>query len=97
MLLLVAVLVAVAGATGCSKPQDSGGSAASTATGAWKAGDKVDVNWNGSWWQGSVLSVDSGKYKVHYTGWSASWDETVDASRLRAPTGTAAKGTEAPN
>lgn len=53
------------------------------AAGAWKVGDKVDVNWNGQWWQGQILSVNGNQYKVHYIGWASSWDETVTASRLR--------------
>ena len=62
---------------------------------AWKAGSKVDVNWNGQWWQGQVLSVTGNQYKVHYIGWASSWDEVVPASRLRAPTGSAKRGSGA--
>ena len=62
---------------------------------AWKAGSKVDVNWNGQWWQGQVLSVVGAQYKVHYVGWASSWDEVVPASRLRAPTGSAKRGSGA--
>jgi hypothetical protein len=62
------------------------------AVAGWKAGDSVDVNWKGSWYQGRVLSVSGGQYRIHYIGWASSWDETVPASRLRAPTGTARRG-----
>lgn len=59
---------------------------------AWKVGDKVDINWKDQWWQGEVIGVTGNKYKVHYTGWSSSWDETVGANRLRAWTSTAKRG-----
>lgn len=75
-----------------SKPAASA-SAEETPAGSWKVGDKVDVNWNKAWWQGKVLSISGSDYKVHYIGWAASWDETVPASRLRAPTADAKKGT----
>lgn len=64
-----------------------------TAAKTWKAGDKVDVEWNKEWWQGQVLIAKDGQYKVHYVGWASSWDETVPASRLRAPTPSAKRGT----
>jgi hypothetical protein len=62
---------------------------------AYAVGDKVDVNWNGAWWKGEVLALKGEKFRVHYTGWSANWDEDVPATRLRAPTDTAKEGTEA--
>lgn len=62
------------------------------AAAAWKAGDSVDVNWKGTWYQGRVLSVSGSQYRIHYIGWASSWDETVPASRLRAPTGSAKRG-----
>lgn len=58
----------------------------------WKSGDKVDVSWNGTWWQASILSVNGATYRVHYIGWASSWDENVGASRVRAWTGGAKKG-----
>lgn len=62
---------------------------------AYAVGDKVDVNWNGSWWKGEVLALKGDKFRVHYVGWSANWDEDVPSARLRAPTDTAKEGTEA--
>ena len=90
--------------TGCrekdTKPTPSATTSASTAAttvtaATWKVGDKVDVEWKGGWWQGKILAVSGDKYKVHYVGWSSRWDEEVLASRLRAPTASAQKGTEA--
>ncbi|MFO0676545.1 MAG: hypothetical protein U0169_08425 [Polyangiaceae bacterium] len=62
---------------------------------AFKPGDKVDVNWNGQWWQGQVLGVSGTQYKVHYVGWASSWDELVPVGRLRAPTSAAKRGSGA--
>lgn len=58
----------------------------------YSAGDKVDVEWKGSYWKGKVLSVEGTKYKIHYLGWSTSFDETVGTERLRAPTDDAKTG-----
>lgn len=65
-------------------------SAAAAST--WKVGDKVDIKWNGQWWQGEIIGLAGNKYKVHYTGWSSSWDESVGSDRLRARTSTAKRG-----
>jgi hypothetical protein len=86
---LLAALVAGGALLACKKSDTT-----ETPAAAWKAGDKVDIEWKGSWWQGEVLEVKDGKYKVHYTGWSNSWDEWVGSERLRAPSGTAQVGTE---
>jgi hypothetical protein len=40
------------------------------------------VNWQGSWWPAVILASEKGWYKVHYTGWDASWDEWVGRDRL---------------
>jgi hypothetical protein len=56
---------------------------------AYTAGQKVDVSWGGSWWQGQVLSVKDDKYLVHYIGWGSNWDEWVTTARLRPWSGSA--------
>lgn len=49
-----------------------------------KPGDPVQVEWKKQWWLGSVVALQKdGKVKIHYFGWSFSWDEVVDRSRLR--------------
>jgi len=58
----------------------------------WKVGDAVDANWNGAWYQATVVALAPGKYRVHYAGYAASWDEWVAGSRLRARTATSLKG-----
>ena len=62
----------------------------------YKASDVVDILWNGSWYEGSILAVATGdKYRVHYAGYGASWDEWVTGARLRTKTGKANKGSGA--
>ena len=51
-----------------------------------KAGDRVLVEWGGSWWKGQVLEVPpGGNVKIHYVGWDAQWDEVAPRTRLQLP------------
>ncbi len=60
--------------------------------GKYAVGQGVDVLWNGSWYDASVTAVaPADKYRVHYTGYAASWDEWVTLSRMRPRTGKALK------
>lgn len=66
-------------------------SSASTSASSYKVGDSVDVEWSGSWYESQVLAVLPGpQYKIHYVGWSSSYDETVGPARMRARSGGAA-------
>ena len=78
--ILVALMLALASMTTLVACKDAGGAASSA---DFKVGDKVDVNWKGVWWQGTVLAVTGDAIKVHYTGWNQSWDENVTKGRLR--------------
>ncbi|MFN2511242.1 MAG: tetratricopeptide repeat protein [Pyrinomonadaceae bacterium] len=49
----------------------------------WKAGDRVEVQWQGDWYQAAVIEVKGNQYKIHYDGYASSWDEWVDNSRIR--------------
>ena len=58
-----------------------------------KVGDKPKAKWGNRWWDVEVMSVqDDGKVKIHWVGWSSSWDE----SRARNTLFRAAKPTESP-
>ena len=48
-----------------------------------KVGDSVTVEWKGKWYPASILEVKDGKYKIHYDGYEASWDEWVTTARMR--------------
>jgi hypothetical protein len=52
-------------------------------TTAYKVGDKVQVLWEEKWYAAEILEVIDGKYKIHYDGWEAKWDEVVDVSRMK--------------
>ena len=57
----------------------------------YKVGDRVKVVWGGKLWPATILTNPSpGRYRVHYDGWSSSWDETVTSDRIRGTVGSAA-------
>jgi hypothetical protein len=49
----------------------------------YRACQKVQVEWGGTWWAAEVLQVRGNQYYIHYTGWSNSWDEWVAECRVR--------------
>jgi hypothetical protein len=100
-LALAAALTLTLGATGCCRGKSSSSSTSGETppsggvgigTGTYAAGQLVDVNWNGSWWQCRVLSRTGNLYRIHYLGWASSWDENVTTSRMRAFSGKAKRG-----
>lgn len=54
-----------------------------TEKGPGTAGEKVEINWSGSWHKGTILETGNGKYKVRYDGWGSLYDEWISADRLR--------------
>lgn len=54
---------------------------------ALRVGDKVEVKWSGTWYPATVLAASGGGYKIHYDGWSSSYDEVVEPVRIRTPQG----------
>ena len=52
----------------------------------YQAGQGVDVYYAATWYPGRVLQVQGDRYEISYDGWSATWNEWVTASRLRART-----------
>jgi hypothetical protein len=54
-----------------------------TAETALKVGDRLLIEYHGSWWDAEVLAVQSdGQVRIRYDGFDSSWDETVPRSRL---------------
>jgi hypothetical protein len=49
-----------------------------------RVGQKVSIEWQGSFWDGEIIATRSGLSKVHYSGWGSEWDEWVEPARLRA-------------
>ncbi|MCC6898376.1 MAG: hypothetical protein IT377_05340 [Polyangiaceae bacterium] len=58
-----------------------------------RVGQRVDVEWHGSWWPAEVVTIKNGFYKIHYTGWGPEWDEWVELPRMRARTAPRARTT----
>lgn len=52
-----------------------------------KVGDKLLAEWAGRWHSVEVLELrpSDGHVKIHWDGWSESWDEYMPRSRLRLP------------
>jgi hypothetical protein len=48
-----------------------------------RTGQRLEVEWHGSWWPAEVIARKHGFTKIHYTGWGSEWDERVEAARLR--------------
>jgi hypothetical protein len=48
-----------------------------------RMGERVEVEWEGDWYPATILEVRGSKYRIHYLGYGAQWDEWVDAERLR--------------
>lgn len=48
-----------------------------------KTGDPVMVEWHGTWYPSTVIDCSNTNCKIHYDGWSNSWDERVTFDRIR--------------
>jgi hypothetical protein len=51
---------------------------------AHKSGEKIQIESNGSWYDGKILKVNAAekKYFVSYDRWSESWNEWVGVERI---------------
>jgi len=49
----------------------------------YKAGDKVQIEWKGSWFSGEILEAKEGQYLIHYDNYSKTWDEWVTPDRVK--------------
>ena len=52
---------------------------------AFDVGDKVEIDYGGSWYPGQVKEIKDGQFFVGYDGYDTSWDEWVESARLRVP------------
>jgi hypothetical protein len=41
------------------------------------------VEWNGEWYDAKVVQKADERWRIHYLGYDSSWDEWVDAKRIR--------------
>ena len=49
----------------------------------YSVNQKVKVEWNGTWWDATILKIESGKFLITYEGFDSSWDEWIDNNRIR--------------
>lgn len=50
----------------------------------FRQGDRVKVEWKGAYYPAIVLEVlRNERYRIHYEGYDANWDETVEVSRIQ--------------
>lgn len=50
----------------------------------FRQGDRVKVDWKGSFYSATVVEVlGNERYRVHYDGYDANWDENVDIARIQ--------------
>ncbi|HEX7603457.1 MAG TPA: hypothetical protein VF316_17680 [Polyangiaceae bacterium] len=57
----------------------------------YKVGDAITVTWKSSNYPATVLAVlPNEQYKIHYTGYASSWDETIGLDRVVGAKGAAA-------
>jgi hypothetical protein len=54
-------------------------------TKAQNVNDKVEIEWNGSWYPGKIIEVneEEGSFLVSYDGWSETSNEWVTTERLK--------------
>ena len=49
----------------------------------YSVGEQVKVEWNGAWFEASVLNIDGGRHQITYVGYDSSWDEWVTPERIQ--------------
>lgn len=49
----------------------------------YNVGEKIEIEWSGSWYKGIVLENQGEKYKVRYDGWGELYDEWLYPNRIR--------------
>ena len=49
----------------------------------FSVGQRVKVEWDGGWWDASVLKVEPSSFFITYEGFDSSWDEWVGPSRIK--------------
>jgi hypothetical protein len=70
-------------ATATAKPTTTATASATAGKSTYKVGDALTVTWKGSNYPATVLAVlPNEQYKIHYTGYASSWDETIGLDRV---------------
>ncbi len=50
---------------------------------SYERGQKVEVEWHGTWYPAVVIEVGQGQWKIHYDGYGDDWDEWVGTDRIK--------------
>jgi hypothetical protein len=53
------------------------------ATSSLKTGERVQVEWGGTWWEAEVLGQKSESIEIRYLGYGDEWNEWVPPKRIR--------------
>lgn len=48
-----------------------------------KVGEKVQAEWEGSWYPAVILKAEPGRYFLHWEGYGDDWDGWVEEKRIR--------------
>lgn len=56
-----------------------------SAPASYAVGDAVQIEWKGSWYPGRIVEVAGSSCRITYDGYSATWEEWVETSRLPRP------------
>jgi RNA binding activity-knot of a chromodomain len=60
------------------------GSAAPAPPSVYRLGDRVRVEWHGSIYTATIVTVlGDDRYRVHYEGYGSEWDEDINLSRIQ--------------
>ena len=86
---LIVLVLCIAFFSACKpKEKEVKAEVAAISTVAYKTGDKIQVLWGSSYYPSTVVEIGSndksGKYKIHYEGWSSGSDEWVAPNRIRS-------------
>jgi len=75
--------VASSSSTGSGSSSHQTGSSDHTPGAVYGQGEAARVHWKGTWYDGHIKEVRGSRYLIGYDGWSDSWDEEVDLTRLQ--------------
>ena len=49
----------------------------------YSVGEQIKVEWEGQWWDATILESNGDDHLIHYAGFDSSWDEWVGPERIQ--------------
>ena len=49
----------------------------------YSVGEQIKVEWEGQWWDATILDINGDNHLIHYAGFDSSWDEWVGTERIQ--------------